>query len=147
VLQMHGQPTAQNTRECGADGDLPGFRNWHNPDHIDELARLWPSRPGGNARGAGPATTRASARPAAGRRRDPVAGHRDRPRRHRAPVRRRALPHRPRGLRGLRPRPGHQGRAEPPRSTGPSRRPAVPSCGRPTTSRGSSSPTRSSRCC
>jgi anaerobic selenocysteine-containing dehydrogenase len=41
VLQMNGQPTAQNTRECGADGDLPGFRNWHNPDHIDELARLW----------------------------------------------------------------------------------------------------------
>jgi anaerobic selenocysteine-containing dehydrogenase len=27
VLQMNGQPTAQNTRECGADGDLPGFRN------------------------------------------------------------------------------------------------------------------------
>ena len=41
VLQMNGQPTAQNTRECGADGDLPGFRNWHNPGHIDELARLW----------------------------------------------------------------------------------------------------------
>ena len=31
VLQMNGQPTAQNTRECGADGDLPGFRNWDNP--------------------------------------------------------------------------------------------------------------------
>ena len=41
VLQMNGQPTAENTRECGADGDLPGFRNWHNPAHIDELARLW----------------------------------------------------------------------------------------------------------
>ena len=41
VLQMNGQPTAQNTRECGADGDLPGFRNWHNPAHIDELAELW----------------------------------------------------------------------------------------------------------
>ncbi|RMI31262.1 molybdopterin oxidoreductase family protein [Nocardia stercoris] len=41
VLQMNGQPTAQNTRECGANGDLPGFRNWANPDHIDELARLW----------------------------------------------------------------------------------------------------------
>jgi ferredoxin-nitrate reductase len=25
VLQMNGQPTAQNTRETGADGDLPGF--------------------------------------------------------------------------------------------------------------------------
>ncbi len=41
ILQMNGQPTAENTRECGADGDLPGFRNWANPDHIDELARLW----------------------------------------------------------------------------------------------------------
>jgi anaerobic selenocysteine-containing dehydrogenase len=41
VLQMNGQPTAQNTRECGADGDLPGFRNWANPAHVAELARLW----------------------------------------------------------------------------------------------------------
>ncbi|HTE72573.1 MAG TPA: nitrate reductase [Actinomycetes bacterium] len=41
ILQMNGQPTAQNTRECGADGDLPGFRNWENPEHVAELARLW----------------------------------------------------------------------------------------------------------
>jgi anaerobic selenocysteine-containing dehydrogenase len=41
VYQMNGQPTAQNTRETGADGDLPGFRNWENPDHIRELAALW----------------------------------------------------------------------------------------------------------
>jgi ferredoxin-nitrate reductase len=41
VLQMNGQPTSQNTRETGADGDLPGFRNWENPDHIRELAALW----------------------------------------------------------------------------------------------------------
>jgi len=41
VYQMNGQPTAQNTRETGADGDLPGFRNWDNPDHIQELADLW----------------------------------------------------------------------------------------------------------
>ncbi|KAA2242344.1 molybdopterin oxidoreductase family protein [Salinarimonas soli] len=41
ILQMNGQPTAQNNRECGADGDLPGFRNWDNPDHVAELARLW----------------------------------------------------------------------------------------------------------
>ena len=41
VLQMNGQPTAQNTRECGANGDLPGFRNWENTDHISELAQLW----------------------------------------------------------------------------------------------------------
>src|SRR3954452_17536318 len=41
LYQMNGQPTAQNTRECGADGDLPAFRNWDNPEHIVELARLW----------------------------------------------------------------------------------------------------------
>lgn len=41
ILQMNGQPTAQNTRECGADGDLPGFRNWDNPVHVRELAKLW----------------------------------------------------------------------------------------------------------
>ncbi|GAA1986828.1 nitrate reductase [Catenulispora subtropica] len=41
VLQMNGQPTAQNTRECGADGDLPGFRNWNNEDHVADLAKVW----------------------------------------------------------------------------------------------------------
>jgi anaerobic selenocysteine-containing dehydrogenase len=41
VLQMNGQPTAENTRECGADGDLPGFRNWENDQHIAQLAELW----------------------------------------------------------------------------------------------------------
>ncbi|MCK2219321.1 nitrate reductase [Actinomadura sp. ATCC 31491] len=41
VLQMNGQPTAQNTRECGADGDLPGFRNWANDAHVQDLARVW----------------------------------------------------------------------------------------------------------
>jgi ferredoxin-nitrate reductase len=41
VLQMNGQPTAQNTREAGADGDLPGFRNWDNAQHVAELAALW----------------------------------------------------------------------------------------------------------
>jgi anaerobic selenocysteine-containing dehydrogenase len=41
LYQMNGQPTSQNTRECGADGDLPAFRNWDNPEHIAELARLW----------------------------------------------------------------------------------------------------------
>ncbi|NUS17616.1 MAG: molybdopterin-dependent oxidoreductase [Streptomyces sp.] len=45
VLQMNGQPTAQNTRECGADGDLPGFRNWENEEHVAELARLWNVEP------------------------------------------------------------------------------------------------------
>lgn len=41
VLQMNGQPTAQNTRECGADGDLAAFRNWSNSAHVEELARIW----------------------------------------------------------------------------------------------------------
>jgi anaerobic selenocysteine-containing dehydrogenase len=45
VLQMNGQPTAQNTRETGADGDLPGLRNWSNPAHIDDLARIWNVEP------------------------------------------------------------------------------------------------------
>jgi anaerobic selenocysteine-containing dehydrogenase len=41
LLQMNGQPTAENTRETGADGDLPGMRNWGNREHIEELAGLW----------------------------------------------------------------------------------------------------------
>ncbi|WP_028047889.1 molybdopterin oxidoreductase family protein [Cellulomonas sp. URHE0023] len=45
VLQMNGQPTAQNTRECGADGDLSGFRNWANPEHVAQLAEIWNIEP------------------------------------------------------------------------------------------------------
>ena len=41
ILQFNGQPTAQNNRECGADGDLPAFRNWDNKAHVQELADLW----------------------------------------------------------------------------------------------------------
>src|SRR4029453_12618525 len=41
VLQMNGQPTAQNTRETGCNGDLSGFRNWQNEQHVQELAKLW----------------------------------------------------------------------------------------------------------
>jgi anaerobic selenocysteine-containing dehydrogenase len=41
ILQMNGQPTAQNTRETGCNGDLPGFRNWQNESHVAELAKLW----------------------------------------------------------------------------------------------------------
>ncbi|WP_241474815.1 molybdopterin oxidoreductase family protein [Nocardiopsis xinjiangensis] len=41
VLQMNGQPTAENTRECGADGDMTGFRNWNNDGHVADLARVW----------------------------------------------------------------------------------------------------------
>jgi len=42
---MNGQPTAENTRECGADGDLTGFRNWANDSHAEELAQLWNLEP------------------------------------------------------------------------------------------------------
>ncbi|MGW3245502.1 molybdopterin oxidoreductase family protein [Streptomyces sp. NPDC001070] len=45
VLQMNGQPTAENTRECGADGDLPGFRNWENDAHVADLAKVWNVEP------------------------------------------------------------------------------------------------------
>jgi anaerobic selenocysteine-containing dehydrogenase len=41
VFQMNGQPTAQNTRETGANGDFPGMRNWANPEHVADLAALW----------------------------------------------------------------------------------------------------------
>jgi anaerobic selenocysteine-containing dehydrogenase len=41
VLQMNGQPTAQNTRETGANGDITGFRNWNNDAHMEDLARHW----------------------------------------------------------------------------------------------------------
>lgn len=41
ILQMNGQPSAQNNREAGCGPALPGFRNWANPDHVSELARLW----------------------------------------------------------------------------------------------------------
>jgi anaerobic selenocysteine-containing dehydrogenase len=44
-FQMNGQPTSQNTREAGADGDLGGVRNWQNPAHVEELARLWNVEP------------------------------------------------------------------------------------------------------
>jgi ferredoxin-nitrate reductase len=41
VFQMNGQPTAQNTRETGANGDFPALRNWANADHVAELAQAW----------------------------------------------------------------------------------------------------------
>lgn len=41
VLQMNGQPTAQNNREAGCDGEYPGFRNFQNPQHMREIAELW----------------------------------------------------------------------------------------------------------
>jgi anaerobic selenocysteine-containing dehydrogenase len=41
VFQMNGQPSAQNTRECGANGEMVAFRNWQNEQHIADLARVW----------------------------------------------------------------------------------------------------------
>src|SRR5690606_10417902 len=41
VLQMNGQPTAQNNRETGCDGEFPGFRNFQNPAHMKETADIW----------------------------------------------------------------------------------------------------------
>jgi anaerobic selenocysteine-containing dehydrogenase len=41
IFQMNGQPTAQNSREVGSGGDMPGFRNFDNPRHLEEIAKLW----------------------------------------------------------------------------------------------------------
>ncbi|KAL2837336.1 hypothetical protein BJY01DRAFT_258393 [Aspergillus pseudoustus] len=41
ILQMNGQPTAQNNRETGCDGEYPGFRNFQNPNHMQEIADIW----------------------------------------------------------------------------------------------------------
>lgn len=41
VLQMNGQPTAQNTRETGCDGEFPAFFNYENPDQMQKLAKHW----------------------------------------------------------------------------------------------------------
>ncbi|GAA5868208.1 hypothetical protein JCM1840_006186 [Sporobolomyces johnsonii] len=41
IFQMNGQPTAQNNRECGCNGEYPGFRNPSNLDHMQDLADHW----------------------------------------------------------------------------------------------------------
>lgn len=41
IFQMNGQPTAQNNREAGCDGEFPAFRNFGNKNHMRELADLW----------------------------------------------------------------------------------------------------------
>ncbi|KLJ07252.1 nitrate reductase-like protein [Blastomyces silverae] len=41
ILQMNGQPTAQNNRETGCDGEFPGFRNFQHPKHMQEIADIW----------------------------------------------------------------------------------------------------------
>jgi ferredoxin-nitrate reductase len=45
VFQMNGQPSAQNTRECGANGEFVAFRNWHNAEHVADVARIWNVEP------------------------------------------------------------------------------------------------------
>lgn len=45
VFQMNGQPTAQNTRECGVNGEFIAFRNWNNPEHVADTARVWNVEP------------------------------------------------------------------------------------------------------
>ncbi|KAJ3056376.1 hypothetical protein HK097_007213 [Rhizophlyctis rosea] len=41
ILQMNGQPTAQNNRETGCDGEYTGFRNPENKQHMQDLADHW----------------------------------------------------------------------------------------------------------
>jgi ferredoxin-nitrate reductase len=41
IYQMNGQPTAQNTSECGAVGNLPCFGNRVDEEPFQQLATLW----------------------------------------------------------------------------------------------------------
>ncbi len=41
ILQMNGQPTAQNTRETGCDGEFPFFLNYQNSEHVRRWTDLW----------------------------------------------------------------------------------------------------------
>lgn len=41
IFQMNGQPTAQNNRESGCDGEFPAFRNFSNPKQMQDLADVW----------------------------------------------------------------------------------------------------------
>jgi anaerobic selenocysteine-containing dehydrogenase len=40
-LQFAGQPSSMNTREVGADGTYPAYRNWEDPKHMLDLAKRW----------------------------------------------------------------------------------------------------------
>ena len=40
-FQFAGQPSSMNTRECGADGTYPAYRNWEDPTHMRDLASRW----------------------------------------------------------------------------------------------------------
>jgi ferredoxin-nitrate reductase len=40
-MQFAGQPSSMNTRETGANGTYPAYRNWEDPDHMADLAKRW----------------------------------------------------------------------------------------------------------
>ena len=40
-MQFAGQPSSMNTRETGADGTYPAYRNWEDPNHMIDLAHRW----------------------------------------------------------------------------------------------------------
>ena len=44
-FQFAGQPSSMNTRETGADGAYPGFRDWQNVQAMQELAERWNAAP------------------------------------------------------------------------------------------------------
>jgi ferredoxin-nitrate reductase len=40
-FQFAGQPSSMNTREAGADGTYPAYRNWEDQNHMKDLAKRW----------------------------------------------------------------------------------------------------------
>jgi anaerobic selenocysteine-containing dehydrogenase len=40
-FQFAGQPSSMNTRETGADGTYPAYRNWEDVNHMRDLAHRW----------------------------------------------------------------------------------------------------------
>ncbi len=40
-FSITGQATAMSNREAGASSALAGYRNYYNPDHVNELADFW----------------------------------------------------------------------------------------------------------
>ena len=40
-FQFAGQPSSMNTRETGANGTYPAYRNWEDQNHMRDLAKRW----------------------------------------------------------------------------------------------------------
>jgi ferredoxin-nitrate reductase len=40
-LQFAGQPSSMSTREVGADGTYPAYRNWEDQNHMLDLSKRW----------------------------------------------------------------------------------------------------------